>query len=187
MAKATFHKNQRVFVKPVGTWATIERILPQWVKGLDEPLKVHYCCGLGREFTAAELIAERAHGLADDEPLSETWRIYRGKNRWGEQSDPSGHPHPGTFPIVATDDRNWGGWRVPGAEYDRDPHRIEFQARMIESSPQLMTIAKELAMFAHAHDGDLPDDLVQLARRATASLRRIYDTPVPDAAHQAAE
>ena len=26
MAKASFHKNQRVYVKPVGTWALIEKI-----------------------------------------------------------------------------------------------------------------------------------------------------------------
>ena len=36
MAKALFHKNQKVFVKPVGTWAIVERVLPQWVKGMDE-------------------------------------------------------------------------------------------------------------------------------------------------------
>jgi len=186
MAKATFHKNQRVFVKPVGTWATIERILPQWVKGLDEPLKVHYDCGLGREFTAAELIAERAHALPEEESVVETWRVYRGKNRWGEHADNSSHPHPGTFPIVATDDRNWGGWRVPSAEYDRDPHRIEFQARIIEAAPHLMGIAKELAMFAHEHEGDLPSELVTLAKRATLTLRRVYDTPVLDAAAQSA-
>ena len=35
MAKAAFHKNQKVFVKPVGTWAVVEQVLPQWVKGLE--------------------------------------------------------------------------------------------------------------------------------------------------------
>ena len=60
MAKAAFHKNQRVFVKPVGTWAVVEKVMPQWVKGLDEPLKVYYDVGLGREFASSELTAEKA-------------------------------------------------------------------------------------------------------------------------------
>ena len=58
MAKAQFHKNQRVYVKPVGTWALIERVVPHWTKGLSEPLRVHYDVGLGREFAAEELQAE---------------------------------------------------------------------------------------------------------------------------------
>ena len=37
MAKALFHKSQRVFVKPVGTWAVIEHVVPHWVKDVDEP------------------------------------------------------------------------------------------------------------------------------------------------------
>jgi hypothetical protein len=45
MAKAQFHKNQRVYVKPVGTWALIERVIPHWAKGLDEPLRVYYDVG----------------------------------------------------------------------------------------------------------------------------------------------
>ena len=40
MAKAQFHKNQRVYVKTVGTWALIEKVMPQWAKGLDEPLRI---------------------------------------------------------------------------------------------------------------------------------------------------
>ena len=48
MAKAQFHKNQRVYVRPVGTWAVIERVVPQWVKDMDEPLRIHYDVGLGR-------------------------------------------------------------------------------------------------------------------------------------------
>ena len=42
MAKALFHKSQRVFVKPVGTWALIEKVVPHWVKDVDEPLRVTY-------------------------------------------------------------------------------------------------------------------------------------------------
>ena len=35
MAKAQFHKNQRVYVKPVGTWALVEHVVPHWAKGID--------------------------------------------------------------------------------------------------------------------------------------------------------
>ena len=38
MAKAQFHKNQRVYVKPVGTWALIEHVVPHWAKGIEEPI-----------------------------------------------------------------------------------------------------------------------------------------------------
>ena len=75
MAKASFHKNQKVFVKPVGTWAVVEHVLPQWVKGLDEPLKVHYDVGLGREFSASELTADNAEGSTDDTVELDIWRI----------------------------------------------------------------------------------------------------------------
>ncbi len=33
MAKALFHKSQRVFVKPVGTWAIVEKVIPHWEIG----------------------------------------------------------------------------------------------------------------------------------------------------------
>src|SRR5215831_14199289 len=58
MAKAQFHKNQRVYVKPVGTWALIEHVVPHWAKGINEPIRIHYDVGLGREFTAEELMSE---------------------------------------------------------------------------------------------------------------------------------
>ncbi len=58
MAKAQFHKNQRVYVKPVGTWALIERVVPHWAKGIDEPIRIHYDVGLGREFSAEEFLSE---------------------------------------------------------------------------------------------------------------------------------
>ena len=58
MAKAQFHKNQRVYVKPVGTWALIEHVVPHWAKGIEEPIRVHYDVGLGREFAAEELMSE---------------------------------------------------------------------------------------------------------------------------------
>ena len=83
MAKAAFHKNQKVFVKPVGTWALVERVLPQWVKGLEEPLKVHYDVGLGREFSSSELVADKAAGPLDDDVADlDNWRIARAARRW---------------------------------------------------------------------------------------------------------
>ena len=38
MAKAKYHKSQRVFVKPVGTWAYVEAVVPKWIKGCEEPI-----------------------------------------------------------------------------------------------------------------------------------------------------
>jgi hypothetical protein len=58
MAKAKFHKSQRVFVKPVGTWAYVEAVVPKWVKGCEEPIKIAYDCGIGGEFTQEELEEE---------------------------------------------------------------------------------------------------------------------------------
>ena len=188
MAKAAFHKNQKVFVKPVGTWALVERVLPQWVKGLEEPLKVHYDVGLGREFSSSELVADKAAGPLDDDVADlDNWRIGRARNRWNETGDVPSHPHPGTYPVVTTDDKNWGGWRVPSSEYDRDPQKIEFQARIIEASPHLMRIAKQLAQFGHNHSDDMPAELLDLAKKSTVLLRRIYDTQGDVAQVQAAE
>ncbi len=60
MAKAKYHKSQRVFVKPVGTWAHVEAVVPTWVKGCEEPIKISYDCGMGREFAQEELEEESA-------------------------------------------------------------------------------------------------------------------------------
>ena len=119
MAKAAFHKHQRVFVKPVGTWTVIEKIKPHWVKDVEEPVKIFYDCGLGRDFIAAELAAE-----AVEESDTSSWRLMRAKNKWQSPEECAHHPQPGSYPVVVTDAQNWGGWRVPGAEYDRDPGRV---------------------------------------------------------------
>jgi hypothetical protein len=177
MAKAAFHKNQKVFVKPVGTWAIVEHVLPQWVKGLEEPLKVHYDVGLGREFSASELVADKSAAPLDEIADLDNWRINRARNRWKESEETPHHPYPGTFPVVTTDEKNWGGWRVPSAEYERDPDRIEFQARIIAASPHLMRMAKVLAQFGRSYSDELPAELVDLSKKATSLLRRIYDTP----------
>lgn len=188
MAKASFHKNQKVFVKPVGTWAIVEAVLPQWVKGLDEPLKIYYDVGLGREFSASELMADKTSAPIEELADFDNWRINRARNRWKDSVEVPNHPQPGTYPVVTTDEKNWGGWRVPSAEYDRDPLRIEFQARIIEAAPHLMRISKALAQFGHNHSDDMPAELLDLAKKANALLRRVYETPGdPTATNIAAE
>lgn len=171
MVKAVFHKHQRVFVKPVGTWAVIERVKPQWVKDVAEPLKIFYDCGLGRDFSASELSAEtseQGHGA-----VSGQWRLVRAKNRWQLPDECAHHPYPGTFPVVVTDEKNWGGWRTPGAEYDRDPERIEAQARLLAQAPRLLQVAESVVQ-AIGDDPDSTPELVELARRADDVVRVVH-------------
>lgn len=180
MAKALFHKNQKVYVKPVGTWAIVERVIPQWVKGMDEPLRVHYDVGLGREFATVELQAEDKmdqRSGSTDRSLLESWRIYRGKARWGSDDDNSHHPHPGTFPVVVTDENDWGGWRVPGAEYDRDPSRIEYQARLIANCPQMLKLLKALVDQVSDAPENASADIREIARNSIHVLRDVYEVP----------
>jgi hypothetical protein len=172
MAKATFHKSQRVYVKPVGTWALIERVVPHWAKGLDEPIRVHYDVGLGREFTADELQAEepQANKVSTD---GEHWRVIRQRNKWQPEEDCARHPFPGTYPVVVTGAAEWGGWRVPGAEYDLDPVKIERQARTIANSPRLVAFASGLIDWARKSGEDMPNSLVELAHEAQDVLSNI--------------
>lgn len=178
MAKAVFHKHQRVYVRPVGTWAVIERVKPQWIKDLEEPVKVFYDCGLGRDFTAEELAVEQV-----DTVEAGRWRILRARNKWQEAEECGHHPFPGTFPVVVTDERDWGGWRVPAAEYDRDPHRIEAQARLLVNAPRLITLAETLAR-AVAEDPDATPELIALARQASNLAQGVRARPaeIDDAA-----
>jgi len=174
MAKAQFHKNQRVYVKPVGTWALIERVVPYWTKGLEEPIRVFYDVGLGREFAAEELQPE----LPGQQKLlqaSDEWRLIRARNRWQAREDCAHHPHPGTYPVVMTGKTDWGGWRVAGAEYDLDPLRIEQQARLIASSPKLGAVAKSLVDWVRQTADDAPADLVELAQIGKSLLAYIND------------
>jgi hypothetical protein len=173
MAKALFHKNQRVYVKPVGTWAPIERVVPHWVKGIDEPIRIHYDLGLGREFTAEELSGEEVS--RDDKPAvhTQTWRITRARNKWQPTQDCASHPVPGTFPVVMTDETDWGGWRVPGAEYERDPARTEEQARLIANAPQLAAFASSLVEWARKSGEDMPSGLAELAHHAQDILTEV--------------
>lgn len=181
MAKAIFHKAQRVFVKPVGTWALIEKVIPHWVKDVDEPLRVTYDLGLGREFNAGELISEAVmHGRDakhddDDDMVLESWRIFRMKNRWQGQEGDEAHPYPGTFPVVMTDEQDWGGWRVPGAEYDRDPQRIEHQARMIVNTPEMIRILRQLTDQAGKNPEKMHKSTIALAKKSATVLRHVFE------------
>jgi hypothetical protein len=171
MAKAQFHKNQRVYVKPVGTWALIEHVVPHWAKGIEEPIRVHYDVGLGREFAAEE--------LQNEEPLSETtmsgdhWRVIRARNKWQPNEDCASHPVPGTYPVVITGPTEWGGWRVPGAEYDLNPAKVEEQARLIASAPQLASFATGLVEWARKSGEEMPNALVELAHTAQDLLAHV--------------
>lgn len=176
MAKALFHKGQRVFVKSIGTWANIEAVLPQWVKGCDEPLKVFYDVGLGREFAAHEMVGEEQKRTRKFDDDIENWRIMRLRCHWEFDGAFAEDARKGTFPVVMTDQLDWGGWRVPKAEYDRDPDRIEFQARIMANGLRLMRVARELALFAEEHV-NLPPALADLAARADDIMREVHHDP----------
>lgn len=188
MAKAVFQRNQRVWVESVGVWGVIEKITPVWARGFDEPIKVTYDLGLGREFQAHELRPEADGGFGG----GEHWRLLRAKNKWQQPSDCQHHPFPGTYPVVVTDPQDWGGWRTPGAEYDRDPQKIERQARLIAKAPALYAMALELIeLFSEAPE-DAPPAIQELATRAAEIERYVQETPkaaeaAPPAAVQAAE
>lgn len=172
MAKAQFNRHQKVWVEAVGAWATIERIIPIWARDFDEPVKITYDVGLGREFRADELKAETPVGEAAPETGAE-WRILRARNKWQQPEDCAHHPFPGTFPVVVTNAQDWGGWRTPGAEYDRDPDLMEFQARLIEQAPRLMALAQQLRAFVGDNEQDAPAELQALAKTAGAILRAV--------------
>jgi hypothetical protein len=172
MAKAQFHKNQRVYVKPVGTWALIEHVVPHWAKGIDEPIRVHYDVGLGREFMAEELLSEEP--MSDNVPANkQQWRVVRARNKWQPAEDCARHPIPGTYPVVVTGEAEWGGWRVPGAEYDLDPLKMEEQARLIASAPQLAAFASGLIEWARKSGEDMPNALAELAHSAQDILAQV--------------
>lgn len=179
MAKAVFHKGQRVYVKPVATWAVIESVNPQWVKGVEEPLRVTYNTGLGRDFQAHELSAEDKEPAKPDLIETENWRVLRAVNRLSPDARDPRHPYPGTFPVVVTDDKDWGGWRVPMSEYDRDPMRVEHQSRVMANSIRLMRVARQLIEFAQDNPHETPALLQDLAMQAEMVLTAIYHDPTP--------
>ncbi len=174
MAKAVYHKGQRVYVKPVATWTVVERVIPQWVKGVEEPLKVSYDVGLGRDFQAHELAAEERQPAKPDLIETENWRVLRAANRLSNDARDPQHPQPGTYPVVVTDEKDWGGWRVPVAEYDREPDRIEHQARVFANALRLMRVARGLISYAQDFPQETPPQLQDLALQAEMVLAAIY-------------
>ena len=169
MARAQFHKNQRVYVRPVGTWALIERVVPQWTKGLEEPIRIFYDVGLGRDFGADELQSESSTAPAGDD--GEQWRVVRAPNKWQSPTETANHPYPGTHPVVVTGEAEWGGWRVPGAEYALSPDRVGSQARMIASLPRLSALVKKLAAWADTENAPASlTETVRECREAAAYL-----------------
>ena len=176
MARAQFQKGQKVWVECVGAWAQIEKVQPVWAKGFEEPVRVTYDVGLGREFLGHELL------LPSEDPAAnagETWRLMRARNKWQTAEDCPHHPFPGTYPVVVTDKADWGGWRVPGAEYDRDPDQIEFQARLIAAAPRLMALAERLAAAVEEAPDDAPPEMQSLAREARVALKAVTDVLAP--------
>jgi hypothetical protein len=175
MAKARFHKSQRVFVKPVGTWAHVENVVPKWIRGCDEPIKVLYDCGMGREFAQEELEEEttalqRGAGVLSGKV---EWRVVRGQNRWKSAEQCGHHPYPGTHPVLVTTERDWGGWRVPGAEYDLDPFRIEQQAQLMVRAPAFMELLRQFVLHTDAEPENLSYGLTELAQIARRVLNEI--------------
>ena len=185
MARAQFQKGQKVWVECVGAWAQIEKVQPVWAKGFEEPVRVTYDVGLGREFVGHELLLPVEDPAAN---IGENWRLMRARNKWQTADDCPHHPFPGTYPVVVTDKADWGGWRVPGAEYDRDPDQIEFQARLISAAPKLMALAERLVSSVDELPEDAPPELLELARGARSILNGVKDVlmPPPEAASLAA-
>ena len=173
MARAQFQKGQKVWVECVGAWATVEKVQPVWAKGFDEPVRVTYDVGLGREFTGGELMLAAEDVAGTDVG---NWRVLRARNKWQAEEDCLHHPQPGTYPVVVTDSADWGGWRVPGAEYDRDPPRIEFQARLIAAAPRLMQLAESLMDLVAESPDDAPPAVLALAHQARDTLQPVTET-----------
>lgn len=178
MAKTLFQKNQRVWVESVGCWAVVERIVPIWAKGFDEPVRVTYDVGLGREFQGHELKPEDKIEPQDD-GSDANWRVLRARNKWQQEGDCAHHPYPGTYPVVVTDPNDWGGWRTPGAEYDRDPYKMEHQARLIASAPRLRAIARALVALVSESPEDAPPALAALAQKVMLVERYLQESPTP--------
>jgi len=172
MAKAVFQRNQKVWVESVGAWSVVERIVPIWARGFEEPVRVTYDVGLGREFHAHELKAEQegADVLADD---GTSWRLMRARNKWQTSEECHHHPYPGSYPVVVTDANDWGGWRVPGAEYDLDPNRVERQAEIIVRAPIFMKLLEEFVEYADQEPENLSEDLTKLAQIARRIISEV--------------
>ena len=105
--------------------------------------------------------------------LSGAWRVVRGHNRWKSAEQCGHHPHPGIHPMVVTTERDWGGWRVPGAEYDLDPNRVERQAEIIVRAPIFMKLLEEFVEYADQEPENLSEDLTKLAQIARGIISEV--------------
>ena len=75
---------------------------------------------------------------------------------------------------------------MPGAEYDRDPNRIEFQARLITAAPRLMALAQRLVDAVAENPDDAPPESLALAREARDILKSVTQIMAPPAEMPAA-
>ena len=78
--------------------------------------------------------------------------------------------------MVVTGEADWGGWRVPGAEYDLDPGKMEEQARLIANAPKLASFASSLVNWARKSGEDMPNELAELAHKAQDLLADVKRT-----------
>ena len=123
---------------------------------------------------AAVVDGVAAQGSRDAAPAGgEHWRVVRARNKWQPAEDCARHPVPGTYPVVITGEAEWGGWRVPGAEYDLNPNKMEQQARLIASAPQLAAFAAGLVDWVRKSGEDMPDSLANLAHEAQDILAHV--------------
>jgi len=99
----------------------------------------------------------------------EQWHVVRAPNKWQSAAETASHPHPGTHPVVVTSEAEWGGWRVPGAEYALSPDRVEQQARMIASTPILAALVKGIADWAT--NEEVPSSLTELVGECREMVR----------------
>ena len=99
----------------------------------------------------------------------------RARNKWQDVQDCAHHPYPGTYPVVVTDPSDWGGWRVPGAEYDRDPDKIEYQARLIAAAPRMKALFERLVGSVDEAPDDAPPETREIAALARDLLRGINE------------
>ena len=72
-----------------------------------------------------------------------------------------------------TGERGWGGWRVPGAEYDLDPYRIERQAQV--RAPLFMKLLEEFIQHAEQEPENMSDDMTKLAQITRSLLSEVTD------------
>jgi len=69
---------------------------------------------------------------------------------------------------------------VPGAEYDRDPRKIEFQARLIASAPALRALVRQMLELVAEAPEDAPPALQDFARKAVSIERFLMEIAAAD-------